>query len=184
MATFSNRDTIKAGIAAKMAANRDARAAATRDSSALRSLQRRGIGPISAGPGAMPPMGGGPSDGPNMPRPTDTGMPKATPMGGSQTSNLNTLAKLNPGLNTGAPATTTFQGGTTGGVSSGTPNIAAGTPANFFNTPTTPPPPGAAFKKGGKAKKMASGGMTSKSSTASRRGDGIAQRGKTKGRMV
>ena len=36
---------------------------------------------------------------------------------------------------------------------------------------------GRAFKKGGKAKKMASGG------SASSRGDGIAQRGKTKGRM-
>jgi len=34
-------------------------------------------------------------------------------------------------------------------------------------------------KKGGKVKKMASGGMTS---SASKRGDGIAQRGKTKGR--
>jgi hypothetical protein len=43
-------------------------------------------------------------------------------------------------------------------------------------------PPGAAFKKGGKAKvkKMASGGMTSNSSPASTRADGIAQRGKTK----
>jgi hypothetical protein len=38
-------------------------------------------------------------------------------------------------------------------------------------------------KKGGVIKKMASGGMTSKSSSASSRGDGIAQRGKTKGRM-
>jgi hypothetical protein len=39
------------------------------------------------------------------------------------------------------------------------------------------------YKRGGKVKKMASGGMTSKASPASRRGDGIAQRGKTKGRM-
>jgi hypothetical protein len=39
---------------------------------------------------------------------------------------------------------------------------------------------GRAFKKGGKTKKMASGG---KVSSASSRGDGIAQRGKTKGRM-
>ena len=38
-------------------------------------------------------------------------------------------------------------------------------------------------KKGGVIKKMASGGMTSRSSSASSRGDGIAQRGKTKGRM-
>jgi hypothetical protein len=36
------------------------------------------------------------------------------------------------------------------------------------------------MKKGGKVKKMASGGSVS----ASRRGDGIASRGKTKGRMV
>ena len=39
------------------------------------------------------------------------------------------------------------------------------------------------MKRGGKVKKMASGGMTSKVSSASKRGDGIAQRGKTKGRM-
>ena len=40
-----------------------------------------------------------------------------------------------------------------------------------------------AMKRGGKVKKMASGGMTSKVSSASGRADGIAQRGKTKGRM-
>lgn len=44
------------------------------------------------------------------------------------------------------------------------------------------------FKKGGAVKKMASGGMTSskmssKPSSASSRGDGIAQRGKTRGQM-
>ncbi len=38
------------------------------------------------------------------------------------------------------------------------------------------------FKKGGKVKKMASGGSVKVS--ASRRGDGIAQRGKTRGKMV
>lgn len=37
------------------------------------------------------------------------------------------------------------------------------------------------YKKGGKTKKMAKGGMTS---SASSRGDGIAQRGKTKGTMI
>jgi hypothetical protein len=39
------------------------------------------------------------------------------------------------------------------------------------------------MKKGGSVTKMASGGMTSSSSSASKRADGIAQRGKTKGRM-
>jgi hypothetical protein len=39
----------------------------------------------------------------------------------------------------------------------------------------------ALFKKGGKVKKMSAGG---KVSSASKRGDGCAQRGKTKGRMV
>ena len=42
---------------------------------------------------------------------------------------------------------------------------------------------GDGMKKGGKVKKMASGGMTSKATTASRRADGIAQRGKTRGKM-
>jgi hypothetical protein len=37
------------------------------------------------------------------------------------------------------------------------------------------------FKRGGKVKKMASGGSTS---SASKRADGCAQRGKTRGRMV
>jgi hypothetical protein len=40
-----------------------------------------------------------------------------------------------------------------------------------------------AMKKGGAVKKMAGGGSV-KTSSASRRGDGIAQRGKTKGRML
>ena len=38
-------------------------------------------------------------------------------------------------------------------------------------------------KNGGVIKKMASGGMTSRSTSASSRGDGIAQRGKTRGSM-
>ena len=42
------------------------------------------------------------------------------------------------------------------------------------------PTMGEGMKKGGKVKKMASGG---KVSSASKRGDGIAQRGKTRGRM-
>jgi hypothetical protein len=121
---------------------------------------------------------------------THAGLPPAQGAGLGSMPNYGTPAggntgSISTGYNTGAPATTSYQGGTTGGVPSGTPNIAAGTPANFFNTPTTPPPPGAVYKKGGavKAKKMASGGMTAKASPA-RRGDGIAQRGKTKGRMV
>jgi hypothetical protein len=98
--------------------------------------------------------------------------------GDTRVPNVNTIGAPMPlANNTGTPATNT---------TSGTPNIGAGTPANFYNTPTTPPPPGAVYKKGGavRAKKMASGGMTSKAPTASKRGDGIAQRGKTKGRMV
>jgi hypothetical protein len=42
----------------------------------------------------------------------------------------------------------------------------------------------AGMKKGGKVKKMAKGGVVKASSSAGRRGDGIAARGKTKGRMV
>jgi hypothetical protein len=116
-------------------------------------------GPINAGPGALPPPGGGPSDGPYMPRPT-----------GPQPNSRNTGSTIQ------APPQVSPQ------LTSGIPNIGAGTPANFYNTPTTPPPPGAVYKRGGKVqtKKMASGGMTSNLSPASKRADGIAQRGKTK----
>jgi hypothetical protein len=40
------------------------------------------------------------------------------------------------------------------------------------------------MKKGGNVKKMAKGGLTNHSSSASRRGDGIATKGKTRGKMV
>jgi hypothetical protein len=40
-----------------------------------------------------------------------------------------------------------------------------------------------AMKRGGKVKKMASGGMTSKASSASKRADGIATKGKTRGKI-
>ena len=40
-----------------------------------------------------------------------------------------------------------------------------------------------AMKRGGKVKKMASGGMTSKVSSASKRADGIAIKGKTRGKI-
>jgi hypothetical protein len=41
-----------------------------------------------------------------------------------------------------------------------------------------------AYKRGGNVKKMASGGSTSKASSASKRADGCATKGKTKGRFV
>ena len=40
-----------------------------------------------------------------------------------------------------------------------------------------------AMRRGGKVKKMASGGMTSKASSASKRADGIATKGKTRGKI-
>jgi hypothetical protein len=51
------------------------------------------------------------------------------------------------------------------------------------STPTDYRPVNERFKKGGKVKKMASGGMTSKASSASKRADGIATKGKTRGKM-
>ena len=49
--------------------------------------------------------------------------------------------------------------------------------------PTDYRPVNERFKRGGKVKKMASGGMTSKVSSASKRADGIATKGKTRGKM-
>jgi hypothetical protein len=51
---------------------------------------------------------------------------------------------------------------------------------NRINANVDNPGYSAGMKKGGKVKKMASGGMTA---SASKRGDGIAQRGKTRGKM-
>lgn len=53
---------------------------------------------------------------------------------------------------------------------------------NRENVPVTSPAAYPNMKRGGKVKKMAKGGSVK--SSASKRGDGCAQRGKTKGRMV
>jgi hypothetical protein len=58
-----------------------------------------------------------------------------------------------------------------------------GAPATQSKPPTMGGGKVGGMKRGGEVKKMASGGMTSKPSSASSRGDGIAQRGKTKGVM-
>jgi hypothetical protein len=98
--------------------------------------------------------------------------------GDTSVPNVNTIGAPMPpmpgaGLMGGGtpPVTTNFKPGMGGNIG----GSAAGTPAGM-NMMT--------MKKGGKVKQMASGGMTSKAPAASKRGDGIAQRGKTKGRMV
>ena len=144
------------------------------------------MGGPNIGPAVLSPTGtrgtlvndafGGPTSGPGAPisQPGLTGGASSIPAGGGPSYGMPA------GGNIGAPATSTFQGGTSGGS-----GMAGGMP-NTSMPNTSMPPAGAAFKRGGavKAKKMASGGMTSKAATASKRGDGIAQRGKTKGRMV
>ena len=107
-------------------------------------------------------------DGPNV---------SSTPIPLSRTPPPMATDSIPVGPRTGAmgggtpPATTNFQPGMGGNIG----GSAAGTPAGM-NMRT--------MKKGGKVKQMVSGGMTSKASPASKRGDGIAQRGKTKGRMI
>ena len=56
--------------------------------------------------------------------------------------------------------------------------------ADGTRLPDEEPYRGDGMKRGGKVKKMASGGMTSKVSSASRRADGVATKGKTRGKMV
>jgi hypothetical protein len=51
---------------------------------------------------------------------------------------------------------------------------------NSYDNPIDTGPAGSTYKKGGAVKKMASGGMTS---SASKRADGIAQKGKTRGKV-
>jgi hypothetical protein len=123
---------------------------------------------------------GGPTSGPGapIPQPGLTGGASSIPAGGGfsyGTPAGGNMSSMASGYNTGAPATTTFQGGTTGGMGGGMPG-ATGMPN------TSMLPPGASFKRGGvaKAKKMASGGSVS---SASKRADGIAVKGKTKGKI-
>ncbi len=113
---------------------------------------------------------------PSLPRISSPMATDSMPVGAAD---YGTSSPMPPGYNMGTLPTSTFQGGTTGGMSGGMPG-ATGMPN------TSMLPAGAAFKRGGvvRAEKMASGGMTSKAPAASKRGDGIAQRGKTKGRMV
>ena len=55
--------------------------------------------------------------------------------------------------------------------------------ARSGSSPTDYRPVNERFKRGGKVKKMASGGMTSSVSSASKRADGIATKGKTRGKI-
>ena len=108
-------------------------------------------------------------------------MPIVMPMVSPQPSNTpNPASQIQQTVN-GGPApnygSMTQMTAPTGGMGGGMPG-ATGMPN------TSMLPAGAAFKRGGKVKQTDSGGMTSKVTTASKRGDGIAQRGKTKGRMV
>jgi hypothetical protein len=140
--------------------------------------------PVAGGTPFRPgPTQGGPISGPGapIPQPGLMGGVSSIPAGGIPSYGApagGNTGSMMSGYNTGAPATSTFQGGTSGGMSGGMQ--ATGMPN------TSMLPAGAAFKRGGvvRAEKTASSGMTSKASPASKRGDGIAQRGKTKGRMV
>ncbi len=64
------------------------------------------------------------------------------------------------------------------------PKLAAYNPSTTYVRPEKIDPDKVLMKKGGvvKAKKMSSGGAATKTSSASNRGNGIAQRGKTRGK--
>jgi len=121
------------------------------------------------------------------PMPVKKAAPSMTTPGpggiGFPATNSNTGRTVLPGPATGTIGTTGVTPGAGASFdpkmfSNGMPNTSGGTSGQIAGIR-----PGASFgmKKGGKVNKMASGGTTK---SASKRGDGIAQRGKTKGRMV
>jgi hypothetical protein len=73
-----------------------------------------------------------------------------------------------------------YDSGVTDGGESAAKLQSAADRRDRINANVNDPGYSAGMKKGGKVKKMASGGMTA---SASKRGDGIAQRGKTRGKM-
>ena len=134
--------------------------------------------PVPVGMGESS-AGGGPRGG-LSPYNTDPVRPAGSDMSGGMGG-----GRPVPSMGGGTPAGTLSPRGAVTGGARPAPSMGGGMPG-ATGMPTSAPPPGAMFKKGGsvRAEKMASGGMTSKAPTASKRGDGIAQRGKTKGRMV
>ena len=142
---------------------------------------RGGLSPYNTDPVRPAPGGMGGNTDPLRPVPVG--------MGGGPRGGLNPYSTdpgMGGGMGGGTPAgTLSPRGAVTGGARPAPVGMGGGMPG-ATGMPTSAPPPGAMFKKGGsvRAEKMASGGMTSKAPTASKRGDGIAQRGKTKGRMV
>ena len=148
--------------------------------------------PVPAGMGESS-AGGGPRGG-LSPYNTDAG---GGPRGGLSPYNTDPVrpagSDMGGGMGGGTPAgTLSPRGAVTGGARPApTRPMSTGptlSPRGAMTGGARPAPSmgGGMFKKGGsvRAEKMASGGMTSKAPTASKRGDGIAQRGKTKGRMV
>lgn len=144
-----------------------------------------------------------------MPRTDDAGaepnfkfnqpmIPSVLPQAPTGTGNApyNPYASMGGGMNPPMGGIGSLSGGI-GGLGGNYQNNASGVmPAQnnmlgqSTNTPVKPPNP-MGMKKGGAVKKFAKGGAIKKSksskpmvSNASKRGDGIAQRGKTKGRIV
>ena len=142
--------------------------------SRLSELKNRMAGQGGMGGKPMPSgPGGGPTTGGPMRPPTDRPTMPQGPGGGM------TGGPMRP-----PPMPTGPGGGPTTGGPMRPPPMPSGPTSN---PPTSMPPGGmggAMMKRGGKVKSMSSGGSASKAPSASRRGDGIAQRGKTKGRFV
>jgi hypothetical protein len=125
-------------------------------------------------------------------------MPSMQPQAPTGTGNApyNPYASMGGGINPPMGGIGSLSGGI-GGLGGNYQNNTSGAmPAQnnmlgqSTNTPVKPPNP-MGMKKGGAVKKFAKGGAIKKSksskpmvSNASKRGDGIAQRGKTKGRIV
>ena len=128
---------------------------------------RRGptTGPVINRPVSRPP---GPMPGPVINRPV-------TPRTGPTNPGPMPLPQPTGPMNPGPMPTPTMGGDMSGGM--GGPQV------NVKPNPALGGGMGPGMKRGGKVKKMAAGGSTSKVSTASKRADGIAQRGKTKCKM-
>jgi len=131
------------------------------------NMPGRGIPALAPKPKPnLPIRGVGPNDGGPKPMPSTGGPRQAVMPGGAPGSFYNSL------MGGGAAPSQPFMGN----------NIANTGATAFKRSPATFQ---SGMKKGGavkvSAKKMASGGAVS---STSKRGDGIAQRGKTKGRMV
>ena len=118
-------------------------------------------------------------------RDLETNMSRGTRTPAAPDATVNSVSSTAEGMKNYKPRRPVVASSTEEGMKNYKPRrpVPPTAPAVEKKKPFMPEMPNMGYKKGGAVKKMASGGMTSKTSPASKRADGIASKGKTRCKM-